>query len=160
MLVTIKTKRTPAIQITKHINIGHPQPHPHPAPSPWPTHSHPHSRHHPPTTLKSPSNHPSLILRVTSVLLSYFYNGLAVLYYFLSSRVQNSRNSATAVFQPGQQLWPGLAWNQAGYIGWTDQARPNFQNSAWTGGLAWQATRLGRQLWSRKWNSLGIVTNY
>jgi hypothetical protein len=34
-------------------------------------------------------------------------------------------------------FWPGLAWYQAEYISWTDQARPNFQNSAWTGGLAW-----------------------
>jgi hypothetical protein len=58
------------------------------------------------------------------------------------------------ISQPGQQIWPGLAWNLAGYIGWTDQARPIFQNSAWTGGLAWQATRRlpgprpGRQLCS------------
>jgi hypothetical protein len=43
------------------------------------------------------------------------------------------------IFQPGQQLWPGLAWSQAEYISWADQARPNFQNSAWTGGLACQA---------------------
>ncbi|CAF2119231.1 unnamed protein product, partial [Rotaria magnacalcarata] len=41
------------------------------------------------------------------------------------------------ISQPGQSCWTGL--DQAGYIDWTDQARPNFQSSAWICGLTWQA---------------------
>jgi len=60
------------------------------------------------------------------------------------------RNQYNFSARPTISAWPGL--DQAEYIGWADQARPNFQNSAWTSGLAWQATRRlpgtrpGRQL--------------
>jgi hypothetical protein len=60
------------------------------------------------------------------------------------------------ISQPGEQCWPGLAWIRSDILPGLDQARPNFQNSAWIGSLAWQVTRRlagarpGWQLWLRK----------